>query len=119
MKNSVLGIALAILIALQAPIGKAQDVSKGSISGVVRDATGAVVTDANVTLSSPTGEKKTKTNSSGEYLFSNLNPGPDYAVSVERSGFSTAKVGGITVALTQRNTADVTLQVGATAQSVE
>jgi hypothetical protein len=119
MKNFVFGIAFVLMVALLAPMTEAQDVSKGSIGGVVRDATGAVVTDATVTLSSPTGEKKTKTNSSGEYAFPNLNPGPDYAVSVERAGFSTAKVGGITVGLNQRATADVMLQVGATAQSVE
>src|ERR1700730_16823868 len=119
MKNSVLGIAFVLMAALLVSTAGAQDISKGSIAGVVRDATGAVVTDAAVTLSSPTGEKKTKTNSLGEYQFTNLNPGPDYAVSVEKQGFSTAKTGGITVGLNQRATADVQVQVGATAQSVE
>jgi outer membrane receptor for ferrienterochelin and colicin len=119
MKNFVFAIAFVLMVALLVPTAGAQDISKGSIAGVVRDATGAVVTDAGVTLSSPTGDKKTRTNSLGEYLFTNLNPGPEYAVSIEKQGFSTAKVGGITVGLNQRATADVQLQVGATAQSVE
>ena len=119
MKNFVFGIAFVLMVALLVTTAGAQDVSKGSIAGVVRDATGSVVPDATVTLSSPTGEKKTKTNSLGEFLFTNLNPGPDYGVSVEKTGFSTGKVGGITVGLNQRATADVMLQVGATAQSVE
>ena len=54
MKNFVFGIAFVLMVALLAPMTEAQDVSKGSIGGVVRDATGAVVTDATVTLSSPT-----------------------------------------------------------------
>jgi len=119
MKSFVSGIAFVGLAALLVPIAVAQDVSKGSIAGIVRDATGAVVTDATVTLSSPTGERKTKTNSLGEYAFANLNPGPDYSVSAEKTGFSTGKVSGVQVGLNQRATADITLQVGATAQSVE
>jgi hypothetical protein len=113
-----IGLFVTIL-ALLLPLGVAQDISKGSISGVVRDSTGAVITDANVTLSSPSGEKKAKTNAVGEYVFANLQPGPDYVVSVDKQGFSMAKVGGITVSLNQRATADVTLQVGATSQTVE
>ena len=88
-----IGLFVTIL-ALLLPLGMAQDVSKGSITGVVRDSTGAVVPDATVTLSSPYDDKKTKTNSIGEYLFQGLQPGPDYAVSVEKSGFTTAKAAG-------------------------
>ena len=51
-----IGLFVTIL-ALLLPLGVAQDVSKGSITGVVRDSTGAVVPDANVTLSSPFGER--------------------------------------------------------------
>jgi len=107
------------IVALLLPLGVAQDVSKGSITGVVRDSTGAVVPDANVTLSSPYGEKKTKTNSIGEYLFQGLQPGPDYAVSVDKTGFTTAKAAGLNVSLNQRATADLTLQVGTTTQTVD
>jgi hypothetical protein len=119
MRGILTTVILAVSAALIVPTAGAQDVSKGSIAGVVRDATGAVVTDATVTLSSPVGEKKAKTNSLGEYQFTNLSPGPDYSISVEKTGFSTAKVAGLTVGLNQRATADVVLQVGATAQSVE
>lgn len=108
-----------VLVALLATMAAGQDISKGSIGGVVRDATGAVVADANVTLSSPTGEKKAKTNGVGEFAFANLQVGPDYVVTVEKQGFSQAKLGGLVVGLNQRTTADVALQVGATAQTVE
>jgi outer membrane receptor for ferrienterochelin and colicin len=107
------------IVALLLPLGVAQDVSKGSISGLIRDSTGAVVPEATVTLSSPYGDKKTKTNSIGEYLFTGLTPGPDYSVSVEKSGFTTAKAAGLNVSLNQRATADLTLQVGTTSQTVD
>src|ERR1700682_1363120 len=102
MKNFVLGITFVLMAALLAPMAGAQDITRGSIGGVVRDATGAVVADATVTLTSPYGEKKTKTNSLGEYVFSNLNVGTDYAVSVEKPGFSVAKTAGLTVSLNSR-----------------
>ena len=120
MRRVNFSVAFVILAALLVSGLAAQDISKGSISGVVRDATGAVVSDANVTLSSPYGpDKKGKTNGVGEYTFTNLQVGPDYTVSVEKSGFSTAKLGNVSVGLNQRTQADVTVQVGATAQSVE
>jgi hypothetical protein len=119
VKNLTIAGAIGVLIAVLVPIAGAQDVSKGSIAGVVRDATSAVVADAEVTLSSPFGEKKTKTNGVGEYVFLSLNPGMDYAVTVEKQGFSQAKIPGVTVNLNQRTTADITLQVGGTAQTVE
>jgi hypothetical protein len=119
VKNLTIAGVIAVLIAVLVPVAGAQDVSKGSIAGVVRDATSAVVADAGVTLSSPFGEKKTKTNGLGEYVFLSLNPGSDYAVTVQKQGFAMEKVPALTVSLNQRTTADVTLQVGATSQTVE
>jgi hypothetical protein len=119
VKNLTIAGVIGVLIAVLVPVAGAQDVSKGSIVGVVRDATSAVVADAEVTLSSPFGEKKTKTNGVGEYVFLSLNPGSDYAVTVQKQGFALEKVPALTVSLNQRTTANVTLQVGATAQTVE
>jgi len=119
MKRLISSFCFVVLVALLASVAAGQDISKGSIAGVVRDASGAVVADANVTLSSSTGEKRTKTNGVGEFTFSNLQVGPDYVVSVEKQGFSTARLGGLVVGLNQRTTADVALQIGVTAQTVE
>jgi hypothetical protein len=119
MRRLISSLAFVSLAALLASVATAQDISKGSIAGVVRDATGAVVADANVTLTSPYGERKTKTNGVGEFVFGNLQVSSDYLITVEKQGFSAAKVGGLTVGLNQRTTAEVALQVGATAQTVE
>src|SRR5712692_590953 len=107
-------LAVFALVSLQA-----QDITKGSIAGVVRDASGAVVVNARVTLISPFGERTTTTNAAGEYTFPNLVVGSGYAVSVSQSGFSTAKYPNLTVGVNQRTTADVMLQVGTTTTTVD
>src|SRR5579859_2755048 len=57
---------------------QAQDITKGTIAGVVRDASGAVVPEATVRLTSPYGDRSTTSNGSGEYSFHNLVVGPGY-----------------------------------------
>src|ERR1700682_1843999 len=98
---------------------QAQDITKGSIAGIVRDATGAVVPNATVKLSSPTGDRTTTTNSTGEYLFPNLPGGQAYVPTVDLPRFSSAKIGNLNVGVNQRTTADVSLQVGQSTQTVE
>src|SRR5260370_29527003 len=89
----------------------AQDITKGSIAGVVRDQSGGVVAAATVTLASPFGDHQTKTNGQGEYSFTNLTPGAGYTVSVEHTGFSGAKVSNVNVGLNSLTTVDVNLPV--------
>ena len=97
----------------------AQDTTKGTIAGVVSDASGAVVTGAAVTLQMPQGERKATTNGQGEYSFSGLVAGPGYSVTAEKAGFSKARLGNLVVSINARTTADFALQVGQTATTVE
>jgi outer membrane receptor for ferrienterochelin and colicin len=97
----------------------AQDITKGSIAGVVRDASGAVVPAATVNLSSPFGDRSTITSDDGRYAFDNLVVGAGYTLSVEKTGFGIGKIANLVVRVNQRTTADVELTVGATAQTVE
>ncbi len=55
--NRTLILALMALTCLEA-----QDITKGAIAGVVRDASGAVVPGAPVKLTSPFGDRETTTN---------------------------------------------------------
>jgi hypothetical protein len=112
-------VVLLAVLALTCASILAQDITRGSLAGVVRDQTGAVVAGATVKLSSPSGDRETSTGPGGEYLFLNLVPGGGYSVSVEQPGFSVAKASGITIRLAQRSTVDLTLEVGQAAQSVE
>ena len=96
-----------------------QDISKGSIAGVVRDASGAVVPGAAVQLTSPYGDRSTTANGSGEYGFYNLVVGPGYNLMVQQTGFVAASAGNLTVGINQQTTYDFTLQVGSATQTVD
>ncbi|MGI4854449.1 MAG: carboxypeptidase regulatory-like domain-containing protein [Janthinobacterium lividum] len=92
----------------------------GAVRGEVRDAQGAKVKDATVTLTS-LGTKivrTAKTNDAGIYQFGAVDPG-DYKVVVTSSGFKTYEVGSATVELAATATIDATLQVGGAGEVVE
>ncbi len=84
MKIAAQWLALLCILALAA---FAQS-DNSSISGIVKDPSGAVVTGANVTVRNEgTGfERKTTTNESGFYTVTNIQPG-FYVVVVETTGF--------------------------------
>ncbi len=99
-------------------MGLAQDITKGSIAGVVQDASGSVVSSAKVDLSGPFGARSTTTNAAGEYSFANLQVGSGYTITVTRAGFGVAKSNGIVVGVNQRTTLDFHLELGTTVQSL-
>jgi hypothetical protein len=92
----------------------------GSISGAVTDASGAAVTDANVTLTNMgTSEKRTQSSGAdGLFTFVNLFPG-QYRVDVEKQGYKHFTRPAITVDVQQNTRIDAALQVGEVSQVVE
>lgn len=114
---AVLTIPVAIAMCLTAPI-RAQ-VAGATLSGVVRDASGAVVTKATVTIkNTATGELRSViTNSGGLYSTPNLLPGP-YQVEVNAPGFRVVRQKGLTLTVGAQQSLDFTLQVGTIAQTV-
>jgi hypothetical protein len=92
----------------------------GAVLGTVRDASGAGVPEASMTLhNDATGiETKTSTGDDGNYEFPNVKIG-SYTVTAGKTGFAQAAAKGITVNVNARQRVDLTLQVGAQAQSVE
>jgi outer membrane receptor protein involved in Fe transport len=94
--------------------------SYGSINGTIRDATGAVVPGAQVTLTNPdTGAKATReTNASGNFVFVNISPG-NYTLSVQASGFAKAEEPLFAVRVNDAQTHDVTLKLGNLAETIE
>jgi len=95
-------------------------VDRGNIQGTVNDATGAVVTGANVRIVSTATNvsQSTTTASNGTFAFFAL-PIGSYNLSVEAKGFRRGDVTGINVEVNQQAKVDVTLQVGEITQSVE
>ncbi len=73
-----------------AAVVSAQSPTTGQITGVVKDASGAVVSGAKVTLTSAAGvQRETASDATGHYAFSLLPPG-SYRVETEKAGFSKA-----------------------------
>lgn len=95
-------------------------VDTGTISGTVKDPTGAVVPNALVTVTSPsTGSSFTAyTNKDGLYTVVDLKPG-SYDVSVRTPGFDTSITTGIALRIQDRRAVDFTLVVGHRATSIE
>jgi hypothetical protein len=88
MKKLVM-LLLAIVVFVSANISAIAQSSRGAVTGTVQDAGGAVLSDADVTLFSPsTGVSSTiKTNKAGIYRFEAVLVG-DYIVSVSAPGFA-------------------------------
>ncbi len=93
--------------------------SKGTIDGVVRDPSGAVVPNASITADSQlTGERRaTTTNGSGEYRMEAIDPSI-YTVTTDAPGFQKSEVKGVNVRGSVVTSRNITLQVGAAASTV-
>ncbi len=91
----------------------------GSVTGTVRDSSGAVVPDAEVTASSATigVTRTTTTNADGDYLAGALPPGA-YDLRVTAKGFKAFQVKKVIVRVAEKARVDVTLQVGETTESI-
>jgi hypothetical protein len=92
----------------------------GSISGIVQDASGAVVPNAQVTITNvSTGVSQVVTSSDvGVYAFLELPVGA-YQLKVTKQGFETYESSGITVNTNDQLRHDVTLHVGQVTQEVK
>src|ERR1700733_4445329 len=109
---------LAVLSIACLPAG-AQLVS-GNLSGTVYDVSGAIVADATVIAhNDATGVDSTTTSTStGEYRIVNL-PGGTYTVIVTAAGFSKAELKNVQIELNVTATANISLQVGKSVETVE
>ena len=96
-----------------------QGPTTGSITGTVTDSSGAVITKANVTVSSAAlvVPQSTITSGQGTYRFPSLPPGV-YKVSIAASGFSVAQREGITLTAGFSATIDVPMTVAGDVQTV-
>lgn len=91
----------------------------GSIVGLVKDGTGAVVADAKVTVTDVDRGTviHTTTNASGEYVAGPMRIG-QYTVTVEKAGFKRAVAGPVPLNVQDRVGVDIILQVGAISETM-
>ncbi len=118
-RRAIAALAVSLVVLLILPSVFAQETT-GAIKGTVKDTTGAVVAKASVEVTSSTliGVKKMTTDEGGLYRFANLPPG-DYTITVSATGFKTYKQAGISLDAGREPSVDITLQVGAIAETVE
>ena len=95
-------------------------ISAGNIVGVVEDATGAVVPNAQVSArQTATGEtRQTVSGATGEFNLPFLQIGP-YTVTATANGFKTKTLSGMTLRVDQTINLRITLEIGAASETVE
>src|SRR5437899_1444177 len=95
-------------------------VPTATLTGLVKDATGAVVPEVKVTATNTNTNlsRETITDASGAYSIPALNPGP-YRLDATAKGFKSATLSNIVLQVAQQVRVDVDLQVGDVSQSLE
>ena len=114
-------VILALLgLVLFAAQGLYAQVDSGGITGAVKDASGAVIPGAKVTLTNEgtSFSVSTVTDSAGTYTFTPVKIG-SYKLTAEFQGFQTSVHPGVTVNVQQTVVVDFALQPGQVTQTVE
>lgn len=94
--------------------------ANAGVTGTVTDASGAVVANANVTITNEATSVSIHltSGSAGTYAAKGLNPGK-YTITVEAPGFKKSVINGVTVDVSVIGTIDVTLANGQADETVE
>ncbi len=108
-----------LLLCVAASLALAQTADTGAIGGTVTDSAGGVVPQAEIKLTNlGTGESRTATSASnGSYSVPLLPPGA-YRVDVSKTGFKTLSFSSVTVIVTETQTLNGRLEVGAVTERI-
>jgi carboxypeptidase family protein/TonB-dependent receptor-like protein len=112
-------VCLAVLVCLLLTLPVFAQKFTGTIRGNVTDASGAVVPDAEVTITNDgTGETRAvTTNDQGEYVAVSM-PAGVYTISVKKSGFKQAINRGVELHVASTEVSNAILQVGNVSEEV-
>lgn len=113
-------LSLLLILTLAVPAMLHAQAYFGTVSGVLTDATGAVVQGAKITL---TDQQKGYTfnatsDNEGRYLLRSVPPGV-YSVTAEAKGFEKSRSASFKVDINQNATTNLTLKVAGASQTVE
>ena len=120
---AAVGMAIAcllLLLGLALPVWSQSQAVNGTIRGQITDPNGAVVGDAQVTVTNAdTGFTRTlATNPDGYYVAANL-PLGSYTVTVEKDGFSKMEAPGVVLEAGREAVIDGALKIGTVTSTVE
>jgi hypothetical protein len=118
MFNTRRAFIIAVAICLSSLTARAQ-INPSHLTGVVRDAQGAVLPGVTVTATSPAllGSQSVTSELGGEYRFPNL-PAGTYTLTFELPGFQTAKRENIVLVTAQTLNVDTTLQLASVVETI-
>ncbi|MBV8858973.1 MAG: TonB-dependent receptor [Acidobacteria bacterium] len=119
MLRRVSRVTACLLLLSALTLSASAQVNNASVTGLVTDSTGAVVTGASVTLKNKATNVETTatTDSSGYYTFASVPVGV-YAVTVERQGFKRVVLEEVKLEVGQKARVDAALEVGAVTETV-
>src|SRR2546426_10538476 len=118
--RNISGIVAVMMISLSVPTFLNGQVYYSTLVGTVRDASGAVVPNVELTaIEVSTGVKTPgRTNASGDYRIENLRPGT-YTVQATVQGFKQKIVNDILLVLAQTTRGDLSLELGEVSERIE
>jgi hypothetical protein len=118
-RGPVLLSLLAVVFLLSPVFAGAQELS-ATLSGVVTDATGAVIPHASVTVAQNgvnAGSRVVQTDGAGNYVATNLTAGT-YSITVTATGFETFKGKNIVLNVAEKHTFNAQLTPGSTSTTI-
>lgn len=117
--KSLLRFSVVSLLFLSGQLVMAQSAGTGALTGTVTDPSGAAIANATVTLTNnDTNQARTSTTGSdGTYRFNLLPPG-NYKVGFSATGFKTAEVPSVAIAVTETPVLDRKLELGTQSEQV-
>lgn len=112
ISTALLALMLTAELALASPTG--------SVTGAIKDQSGAAISGAQITLvRADTNTRLTaRTDANGSYQFPQLPPA-NYSLTIEAIGFKKMTVGTVVVQVDQITRVDLTLEVGAVTEVIE
>jgi hypothetical protein len=112
-------IASAFVFFIAGILAHGQAVEKGTITGLVNDSSGAVVSGARISLYNIATDQTTETRTNGQGLFVSppLDPG-DYDIQIKAEGFKSLHQ-SVRLEVGQRVSSNVTLPIGNSSETVE
>lgn len=119
-KIALITVAFVVMSAISTAWTAYGQTTTATLSGVIRDQSGAVLVDVKTSARNiQTGATRdTRTDSEGRYNFTNLFPG-EYEVVAERTGFNRAMQRGIVLTVGGATVLDLTLQVGEVTEAID
>ncbi|HEV2248070.1 MAG TPA: carboxypeptidase-like regulatory domain-containing protein [Terriglobia bacterium] len=117
-RSVLFSVSLVLGVLISSPL--LAQVDMGSIQGTVLDQSGAVIPNANVTLTNEATNLtvQTKSNNSGAYIFTPIRIGT-YTVTAETPGFAKVVQAHLTLNVQQQLVVNLTLRPGAVTQTIE